>query len=153
MAENAEIVKLIYEFGKYPVLVQRKLKKIHPEAPTPSTQQIKRLVVKFESIGTVNDRRKENCGRPTTLRSQENIVKVQRIVEDTPRISIRNVMRDITNTRTGPSYGTTLMMWVFDVIDFDDVGVDVIDFDDVGVDVIDFDDVGVDVIDFNDLGV
>jgi len=111
MAENAEIVKLFYEENKSPSLVRQRLMEIHPYIKAPSRKKIYRIVKKFECYGAVNDRRHENQGRPRSGRTEENITKVREIIEETPRKSVRGVLKDISND--------TSMSSVYRILKFD----------------------------------
>lgn len=109
----AIVVKLYYECGKSPNSVRKILQKQHTDIQPLSRKQIYRLVKKFEEYGTVCDRRPGNSGATSRPgRSAENIGEVNQIIEETPRLSVRKVLNNITN-RT--SYSTVQRILKFDL--------------------------------------
>ena len=79
MADEREIVKLYYEY-KCPAIVNKIVQKRYPGMKPLSRLQFHRLKNKFETYGTVYDRRKEGKGGPKTARSDENIQSIKTII-------------------------------------------------------------------------
>ena len=100
----AEAVQLYFETSS-PVTVIRTMHKQYPKDKKLSKQQILRLVKRFQQTGSVQDSRHYNTGRPRTSRSAENIADVEKIIEETPQKSVRQVLGDVTNTSRS-SYGS-----------------------------------------------
>lgn len=94
---DAAIVKLYYEYGKSPNAVRKVLRKQYPDIQPLSRKQIYRIIKKFEETGSVFDRRKGNSGRRKTGRSEDIIEEVKEVIEETPKMSVRTVMSNITN--------------------------------------------------------
>lgn len=98
MEYSKEVVQLFYEYGKSPTTVRKLMKKKYPDTKYLSRNQIYRIVKRFEESGTVLSRWKGHSGRKRSGRSEENIEEVKNVMEETPRKSIRSVMREVTNT-------------------------------------------------------
>ena len=97
MEVQKDVVKFYYESGKSVFIVNKMLKDKYGDINMVSKRHIYRIIEKFEKFGTVSDRRMENCGRPRSVRSGENIEQVNTIIDETPRKSVRTVLTDLTN--------------------------------------------------------
>lgn len=88
--QRGQIVRLYYLY-KSPSCVLEVVKKEFPGCKKLSKRQLHRFVRKFEETGSLKDDRKENPGRPKASRSDENIVELKKIIEETPQKSIRKI--------------------------------------------------------------
>ena len=92
---SAEIGKLYYS-AKSPVTVLRELKKKYP-AENIKKNHVYRAVKRFEETGSVTDGRHRNSDRPKSVRSAENIAEVRQVIGETPQMSVRKVLGNISN--------------------------------------------------------
>ena len=60
-------------------------------------KQIHRIVKRFEVMGSVEDGRHNNLGRPKSVRNEATIEQIKAVITETPRKSVRMVFGDITN--------------------------------------------------------
>ena len=92
----AKVVKLYYT-SRSPITVIREMQTLYPEEERFTRQQVHRIVRRFEQTGSVIDGRQKNSGRPRSARSSENVHDVKETIEETPQVSIRKVLGNITN--------------------------------------------------------
>lgn len=92
----AEAVQLYFE-TRSPVTVIRTMHKRYPNDENMSKLQVLRLVKRFQQTGSVQDGRHNNTGKARTSGSVENIADVQKIIEQTPQRSVRQVFSDVSN--------------------------------------------------------
>jgi transposase len=86
LKERVEIVQIFYENGRSVTGAPRALRSVFPRNHVPSENTIRNLIKKFVETGSVVD--VPSTGRPTTVRSSENIGKVRASVEEAPGTSI-----------------------------------------------------------------
>ena len=97
-----EIVKLYFQ-TKSLKAVKLKMKKSHPHLGNLNERTIQRIVKRFEESGSVEDRRHCNPGRPRSARSDANVEQVKAVINETPQMSVRRVLGDITNSTSSTS--------------------------------------------------
>ena len=91
-----EIVKIHYE-TKSPITVIRTMHKRYPDLGKLDKKQIHRIVKRFEVMGSIEDGRHNNLGRPKSVRNEATIEQVKAVITETPRKSVRMVFGDIAN--------------------------------------------------------
>ena len=87
---STKIVQLYYSTKS------RELKKKYP-AENIKKYHVYRAVKRFEETGSVTDGRHRNSGRPKSVRSAENIAEVRQVTGETPQMSVRKILGNISN--------------------------------------------------------
>ena len=90
------------------------MQNLYPKEERLSRQQVHRIVRRFEQTGWGIDGAQKNSGRPRSARSSENVHDVKETLEETPQVSIRKVLGNITNHTSKSSVDRTLdLIWNF----------------------------------------
>ncbi len=92
--QEAQIVKLFYQL-KSPSKVMKETKKLYPTCKPLKRMKLRRLIDKFEKLGSIMDQRKNNVGRPKTARCEENVLQVKTMFEQNPKKSIRRALAEL----------------------------------------------------------
>src|SRR5256885_1822044 len=96
--DKTAIVQLYYKNDQSPITVKRQFKKLFPKKPTPSTLFISRLMKKFKATGSVLDKKRQ--GKPKTVRTPGNIVKVMAAYQISPQKSLSKANSQLKIGRT-----------------------------------------------------
>jgi len=89
-------VKLYYQTKSLKKVVNM-VKRKFPELDKLNTKAVQRLFKRFEESGSVEDRRHSNLCRPRSARTDVAIKEVKTAISNTPQMSVRRVLGDITN--------------------------------------------------------
>lgn len=91
------LVRSYYENGCSPAAAARKARSKYGKHLSLGLNTVKRLVQKFEATGSVED--KKAPGPPVTVRTEENIGRVQESVNQNPRTSTRRRAQELEISR------------------------------------------------------
>ena len=91
-----EIVKIYYETIS-PITVIKTMHKRYPDVGKLDKKQIDRIVKRFEVMGSIEDGRHNNLGRPKSVRNEATNEQVKAVIIETPRKSVKMVFGEITN--------------------------------------------------------
>ena len=96
--QRTRIISWYYENRKCIIKTQRAYKINYGSKSTPATRTIKKMVQNFEEYGTVAD--KPRIGATKTVRTLENIKKIPKKLDDSPRRSQRRLSKETKISRS-----------------------------------------------------
>jgi len=95
LQERIELIECYFNRDQSPTLAIRSFMRTRKNSPSPSIDTIKNLVEKFRRTGSVADDLEGRKNKEKTVRTPEIIEQAMQLHEENPRLSIREMAREL----------------------------------------------------------